>query len=239
MHKFYVNDGADNPNAYIAHGGGIHKYTYRNSLEAVEDSLQKGFVFIELDLLVTADGHIVAAHDWEHFKSITQYPDASSTPMTLAEVKAQKINGTDTPLSGADIRELMQKNENFFLVTDKIKDYSLLLNEIPFPERMIVEVFDPYDYLKALLAGVRYPAYCLWEPKDYNTPLRFGLPLVTMSGCPFFDTPEHIDMVRALHAGGVTILLFIPPGDETAFLKAHLGRTVSKVYVDNNAPPVP
>lgn len=59
MHRFYVNDGYTSPNAYIAHGGGIRKYVLDNTLEAAQDSIRRGFRFIEFDLLVTSDGHLV------------------------------------------------------------------------------------------------------------------------------------------------------------------------------------
>lgn len=63
----------------------------------------------------------------------------------------------------------METNRDFILVTDKIADYELLLKEIPFPERMIVEVFSPEDYLKALKSGIRYPAYCIWGKKNIKS----------------------------------------------------------------------
>ena len=54
---------------FIAHaGGGFKDITYSNSKESVIKSIEKGFKYIELDLLETSDGFIVAAHDWKTFK---------------------------------------------------------------------------------------------------------------------------------------------------------------------------
>lgn len=43
LNKFYVNNGHTNPACYIAHGGGIGEFTYTNSLEAILNSLERGF----------------------------------------------------------------------------------------------------------------------------------------------------------------------------------------------------
>lgn len=50
---------------FIAHAGGvISNNIYTNSKEDVLKSLQNGFKYIELDLLITKDNHIIASHDW-------------------------------------------------------------------------------------------------------------------------------------------------------------------------------
>lgn len=72
MRRFYVSDGYENDDAYIAHGGGIRQFTYTNSKEAVGDSLGRGFKFIEIDMIKTADNHIIGGHDWNHFAKITK-----------------------------------------------------------------------------------------------------------------------------------------------------------------------
>lgn len=238
MRRFYVSDGYQSPDAYIAHGGGIGEFTYTNSLEAVQDSLKKGFRFIELDLSETSDGHILGAHDWKHFNSLTNGNNASGLPLSLDEAKNLKINGKYTVLTGDAIRELMNSNQ-FILVTDKIRNYKLLLEEIPFPERIIVEVFSPYEYYKALEAGIKYPAYCIWDKKCLETAIDYKFPIVTMDAGNFFENEDDMAAVRKLHDAGVTILLFynaFSRRDAPEFVKRHVGKTVSKVYTDTWAP---
>lgn len=238
MRRFYVSDGYQSPDAYIAHGGGIGEFTYTNSLEAVQDSLKKGFRFIELDLSETSDGHILATHDWNHFNSLTNGNNASGLPLSLDEAKNLKINGKYTVLTGDAIRELMNSNQ-FILVTDKIGNYKLLLEEIPFPERIIVEVFSPDEYRKALEAGIKYPAYCIWGNKHLKTAIDYKFPIVTMDAGSFFENADDIAAVQKLHDSGVTILLFyhaFSKNDAPEFVKRHVGKTVSKVYTDKWAP---
>ena len=63
---------------FIAHAGGaIEGQTYTNTKEALERANGNGFRLIELDFSQTADGILVAVHDWGHWKSIT---GASNSP---------------------------------------------------------------------------------------------------------------------------------------------------------------
>lgn len=238
MRRFYVSNGYRSPDAYIAHGGGIGALVYTNSLEAVRDSLDKGFRFIELDLIETADGHLVGGHDWKFFKSSINHTDASDEPLSLAEVQDRKIQGKHTVLTGESLRRLMESSQ-FILVTDKIKNYALLLKEIPFPDRMIVEVFSPEDCRRALQAGIRYPAYCIWNKQGFATALHYKFPLVTMDAGNFFESEDSRALVKKLHDDGVTILLFsrnFSEWDSPDFVKTHVGKTVSKIYTNRWAP---
>ena len=47
---------------WISHRGYAKKYT-ENSQEAFDAALDLGFEFLETDLRITADGHIVLCHD--------------------------------------------------------------------------------------------------------------------------------------------------------------------------------
>lgn len=238
MRRFYVSGDHRSPDAYIAHGGGIGAFVYTNSLEAVRDSLDKGFRFIEVDLMETSDGHLLGGHDWKYFTSAINHADSSGRPLSLAEVHDRKIQGKHTVLTGDSLRGLMEANP-FILVTDKIRNYELLLKEIPFPDRMIVEVFSPEDYRRALEAGIRYPAYCIWNKKGFDTALEYRFPLVTMDAGNFFESEETLAPVKKLHDDGVTILLFsgrLPGWESPDFVKAHVGKTVSKIYTNRWAP---
>lgn len=239
LHKFYTSGNYLSPDAYIAHGGGIGKFTYTNSLEAVLDSLRKGFRFIEIDMLETSDGHILGAHDWKTFKSLTGIKDNSDSPLSFSEIQELRTDNKYTVLSGNSISNLMKLNQEYVLVTDKIKNYNLLLKEIPYPDRIIVEVFKPKDYLKALYSGIRYPAYCIWDKKNLKTAVKLKFPIVTLNAKNFFENDAAIELVQKLHDSGVTILLFYTSflnRDKPEFLKKHLGKTVSKIYTDTWSP---
>jgi glycerophosphoryl diester phosphodiesterase len=153
-------DDVKNPYRYIAHAGGAYYgYTYTNSLEALNSSLDKGFKLFELDLIKTQDNEIVAAHDWTYWKAITGY--TGSIPPLLSEFKGTKIHGSLTPLSMSDIVSWFDKNKEAILVTDKITDYEQLVKEFPFPDRLMVEVFSLEGYVSAYKAGIKYPLLSL------------------------------------------------------------------------------
>lgn len=90
---------------FIAHAGGpISKNIYTNSKESVLNLLKNGFKYIELDLLITKDNHIIAAHDWSFINE-----NQNNTPLTLNEVIEIYKNKNITLLTGKDIYELMLK----------------------------------------------------------------------------------------------------------------------------------
>ena len=77
----------------IAHAGGtIDGISGTNSLEAVENSRDQQFSFFELDLLISKDNRIVAAHDWKHFLEITGFVGKKGAALRQAEFVKQKIH---------------------------------------------------------------------------------------------------------------------------------------------------
>lgn len=94
--------------AFIAHAGGnIDGHLYTNSREAVENALESGFNFIEIDFSVTRDGHLVAIHDWKSFGQMTGIPTENA--LSIEEVKKRRIYNKYHALSGQDIAEIMKK----------------------------------------------------------------------------------------------------------------------------------
>lgn len=240
-HRFY--GAATAAEGMIAHGGGIGPYTYANSVEALQDSLQKGFLFVELDLLETSDGHLVAAHDWKDLRSRAGSP-ATDEPLSLDQVLKIKREGRCNPLTAPEICAMLRENANWILVTDKISNYHLLLKEIPMPDRMIVEI--PYGlaaYAKAIKAGVRYPALTLWDDELYNFVLEKHIPIVTVNAGAFMNSPGGVEKVLRLHQAGIAVFMFCFTGDaywdQSDFLSSHLGSTFSKVYTDRWSPAMP
>lgn len=101
---------ADAPMIYHA-GGEIHGSVYTNSREAVEETLAEGNFFIEIDLNYTSDGCLVCAHTW-----LDVYP--TDTQPTLEEFLNSKIQGRFTPMTAADLIQIMRENPRMYLVTD-------------------------------------------------------------------------------------------------------------------------
>lgn len=87
------NDVLSDKNYYIAHAtGAIDGNTYLNCKEALLQSLDKGYKYIELDLAMTADSTIVCAHDWEHFHKIAVDCTINmANPLSEQEFQQSKI----------------------------------------------------------------------------------------------------------------------------------------------------
>ena len=125
----------------IAHAGGeVDLIPYLNCREALETSFLKGYKMIELDLMVTSDGFVVAGHDWETFHEQTGHPERKKSPLKLDEFRKEKILGKYTPLDADEIVAFFTEHPDLMLVTDKLCDPDMLLKHFgPIKERMIVE----------------------------------------------------------------------------------------------------
>lgn len=240
MHRFYNAADFSDPDTYIAHGGGVGDFHYTNSREAVEDAIGKGFRFIELDLLATTDGHLVAGHSWKNLKKTCGCADADNTPLTYQEfLELRTQSPRFHPIEEAEIAAAMQQHPQLVLVVDKLTDYTTLLQKLPFPDRMIVEVFSVRQYVQALRAGVHYPAYSVWDQRDFQTAARLRFPIITLNAEAFYSDAAAVKHLQQLHQSGVTVLMYYTHtglGDSPDFLKEHAGKTFSKVYTDTWSP---
>lgn len=222
---------------FIAHAGGvISKNTYTNSKEAVLNSLQNGFKYIELDLLVTKDNHIIAAHDWSFITKKN-----NNTPLTLNEVVNIYKNKNMTLLTGKDIHELMLKNKDWILITDKIKDFSLLEREIPVKNRIIVEVFNKFDYAVCLWKGFT-PAYSLpWDSKNLKDLNDFTAEWYTVPGIAWDkQRTDLMNYIKKLRQQKKEVLLYTAGKpdyidmESDIFIKKNIKMYFSKIYTDMN-----
>ncbi|WP_338063208.1 glycerophosphodiester phosphodiesterase family protein [Vibrio gigantis] len=153
-----------NSGSLIAHaGGGIDGLKYTNSLEAVEKSIENGFKMIELDLLVSSDGKIVAVHDWNSFHSMTN--SNKNGPIASEEFELKIINDNYHTLNISEAIEILSENE-VVLVTDKIENLVLLSKSIIDKDKSIVEVFSLKKYNEAIKLGFNNVALNI----DLNAP---------------------------------------------------------------------
>lgn len=221
------------PQHFIAHAGGaIEGHRYTNSREAVEQSLRNGFVFIELDIVETTDGHLVAAHGWEDFRTFTGREGKGA--LSLAEFKDSKIFGRFTPLTMEDIVEIFRAHPAAVLVTDKIRDHAKLLAAFPFHERLIVEVFGTADYLAARAHNSRFiPMLSTGlSEKDHKFIIQNEVRIVAFNTARLRS--DRRKYAEDLHARGITSFVFTT--DEASFMEEHLGRSASAFYVDAWSP---
>lgn len=134
---------------FIAHAGGrIDGFTYTNSLEALNLSYKKGFRIFELDIIKTSDNVFVAAHDWDHWKSITGYK--GNIPVSREVFLKQKIIDRFTPLDIHGINRWFSEHKDAVLVTDKINEPLRFSNSFVDKNRLMMELFD----MKAVKEGI-------------------------------------------------------------------------------------
>lgn len=168
--KAYPNEHNNIPNiignsgGLIAHaGGGINGLKYTNSLEAMEQSIEHGFKMVELDLLISSDGRIVAVHDWKTFHEMTNSNNTGS--ISSKEFESKIIYDKYKTLNISTAIDILDKND-VVLVTDKIKNLSLLSKYIIDKDKSIIEVFSIDKYNEAIELGFNNVALNI----DLNTP---------------------------------------------------------------------
>ncbi|WP_114785888.1 sulfatase-like hydrolase/transferase [Vibrio tetraodonis] len=193
---------------YIAHAGGaIDGITYTNSKDSLDLFYKKGFKLFELDLLETSDGYLVAAHDWNEWKTISNYKGA--LPPTLDEFKKHLLYGKYEPLSMKDISQWFEIHDDSILVTDKINSPQKVVESFPFKERLIMELFTWDAIIEANKLGV-FSAMPSWNfirniHGDIDKIKDSGIKHVALSKS---DLKNHIGQLLALEEIGVKSYLF-------------------------------
>ncbi|WP_339385622.1 glycerophosphodiester phosphodiesterase family protein [Vibrio sp. J383] len=153
-----------NSGGLIAHaGGGINGLKYTNSLEAMEQSIEHGFKMIELDLLISSDGRIVAVHDWKSFHEMTNSNNTGS--ISYKEFESKTIYDKYKTLNISTAIDILDESD-VVLVTDKIKNLALLSKYIIDKDKSIIEVFSIDKYNEAIELGFNNVALNI----DLNTP---------------------------------------------------------------------
>lgn len=145
-----------NHDAWIAHAGGqVDKFTYTNSLEALDFSYSQGARLFELDIIATSDRQLVAAHDWKHFKKISNFKaDSSDSPLTSSQFLSQRIYNKFTPMNIDIINDWFSKHKDAILVTDKINSPLLMSEKFKFKERLRMELFTWDAVAEAIKYGI-------------------------------------------------------------------------------------
>lgn len=131
---------------YIAHAGGtIQGWRYSNSLEAVREALAHNIKYVELDLCITADGQLVAWHDWNWQWTYTP---------THEQFMTHPVYNRFTPIDFAKMDSILSDNPQLSLVTDKISDPEIIERYFSkYKKRVWVECFTEADYFALQESG--------------------------------------------------------------------------------------
>lgn len=144
----------------IAHAGGcIDGFQYTNSIEATLNSINNGFNAFELDLLLSSDSIIVAAHDWNSFRHKTNHSFMNDT-LSFSEFSSLKLHNKYTPMTPQLIDSIMTLYPNITLVTDKISTPSVINQYFSkYKNRLKIECFSIPDYFELKDMGYNGAAY--------------------------------------------------------------------------------
>ena len=86
-------------NRYLAHAlGGLNGYSYLNNEPALVNSIKNGHRYLEVDLTLTEDGHVVPAHGWseKNAERCGMTYDPSFRHMTKELFLKQTLHGMPT-----------------------------------------------------------------------------------------------------------------------------------------------
>lgn len=139
----------------IAHAGGaVDSCVYTNSREALLSAVEKGYEFIEFDLLFTSDSVLVAAHSWNDFNVMTDSAHWGDSVPSYDDFVSRRIYKRYTPLSAQEINSFFERHPALSLVTDKTSDPNVLQHYFPnLKERMVVEAFSFQHYCRLKSQG--------------------------------------------------------------------------------------
>ncbi|MEE0083810.1 MAG: glycerophosphodiester phosphodiesterase family protein [Paludibacteraceae bacterium] len=139
----------------IAHAlGSIDGHVYTNSREAMVNSIEKGYKFIEVDIDSTSDGILIASHDWELFNEITDHNELKDSMASYEDFKQRKIYNTYTPITIQEVVDTLMNHPDISVMTDKISDPDII-DELfgKIKERVYVECFSEEDYFELKKRG--------------------------------------------------------------------------------------
>lgn len=224
----------NNTKYYIAHaGGGIDGFIYTNSKEAVLNSIDNGFMYIELDLFLSQDENLLCIHDLYEFNKMTDTNDTFLT-INTEEFKSRVIYKKYTPLTLTEVLQ-MHNNYSFILVIDKISSPQIL-NRFISPankEKMYVEALSGNDYYELLTNGYK-PMLALYKHKIirylYHLIIkRHRIKWIVTSA----EKEEDFSTLRLLkRMFGVKIAFFAPQNHQYS-LNKHIGNEIDLLYTDS------
>lgn len=139
----------------IAHAlGCIGGNIYTNSREAMINSIEKGYKYLEVDIDSTSDGIFIASHDWELFNEITDHNELKDSMASYEDFKQRKIYNTYTPITIQEVVDTLMNHPDISVMTDKISDPDII-DELfgKIKERVYVECFSEEDYFELKKRG--------------------------------------------------------------------------------------
>lgn len=149
-------------NRLVAHAlGSIEDKKETNSKEAFLNSWGHGIRVLEADFSMTSDGTLVVRHDFDQDSYYTlEQKVIGSTDMNSSRYQNEKINFRYTPLTAAQLIQMMTEYDDVYIVTDTkstdiptIKrqfqafvDYAKNVEHPEVLERLVIQIYNPEMY---------------------------------------------------------------------------------------------
>lgn len=223
----------------VAHGGGtVEGYQGTNSLEALSESAESGYKFIEVDIIKTSDGKFVLAHDWQDLGKFAALLD--DNPVDRDTFLSFKLYNKFQPMDVDTLIRFLEDNPQITIITDtKDRDYSSLeYIAKAYPEyinRFIPQVylFEDYDGIKALgYENIIVTVYAMPQELKENpqeialAAKRLGVFAVTIPDELMYDA----DYIEKLELGNIKYYVHTVNVKERA--EELLGMGAAGVYTD-------
>lgn len=228
--------------------GEIDGQAYTNSLEAFENSYNKGIRFFEVDFDNTADHRIVAVHDWGQWLgwldiNIDEQPFRSYSHTDFMNTKtAGKYTSVDLDM----VANLMVEHEDIYIITDTkrpaeklFKDdisriyIALEMTQEGLSDRLIVQAYNENDIKIAQKLfpdkNIIFTAYMSGLKSDQIADLCKKYP--DLYGITVEKGKITEEIISAAHAVNMKIFAHTVNSDEN--FKALLSKGVYGLYTDN------
>lgn len=197
----------------IAHGGGgIEGLVYTNSMEALEQSAERGYKYIEIDLLKYSDNSVgfFGAHDYDKFKNMTGIDE-----YTEEKISSGLILGKYTPLTDKNILSFFENHPDIWLVTDKVDDYDMLNEKLgKLKDRTISEFFTLEQYNNAVRCGFKHNAYNVTDVSKLKFAEDNKFEYITMD--TEFLEKYRAEIQKVRHKTGIKVMVYTAENKEDA-----------------------
>ncbi len=222
----------------IAHAGGaINGHTYTNSKEALQDALDNGFRYIELDLYETTDSNVVCLHSLEDYRKMT-FTDCED--LDTKTFLGHQLYGKYTPITLNDAIKIWEERP-FYFVTDKISDPKILNRYFKSNrDKVIVEAFTLDDYVQLERDGY-IPMFSIMALNVRGLYLYIINSLKYGKGIPRIVTNTYVSkfvyrIYKRLGSQQIAVYSLYDEDyqklHEREYLEKYAGREVDLVYVD-------
>lgn len=203
-------------------------YTYTNSVEAMQNGIDEGNHFFEIDFIKTPDKGMICSGDERNFE------------ISEDEFMHSGIDGEFTPMNIDSLAEFMYNYPDIYVITDvKNGNYwgckSIYERYPDLADRFIIQVYHDSEYEEIRGIGFKYIIFTLYATEEAERDidvLSQNVKNHDYVGITFWEDW----MYDHVFFGGVKSLnvpLYVHTVDDYDSIKYDLSQGISAVYTDN------